>query len=157
MLRYVHHHLNCLGTKPVILEQQRVGRESDDGAVRLTGILRRSLLRQVSFFELHSHHFAVAHTLHRAVCGEGVDSLQADTVQSDRLLEVFRIELAACVHVGGNLLHFTERYAASVVAHAYRAGFSDVNLDAFSDSHVELIDGIVHHLLEQDIDTVIRI
>ena len=88
---------------------------------------------------------------------QGVYSFKTDAVQADRLLEAFGVELAAGIDFRGHLAHFAEWYAASVVAHAYLAfpGYLDIN--PFAGAYVELVDGVVNHLLEQHIYAVLGV
>ena len=87
---------------------------------------------------------------------EGVDGLDADTVQPDGFLEGLGAELAAGVERGDSLGEVALGDTAPEVAHADGA-VGDVDVDAVAGLHAELVDGVVDHFLEQDVDAVVTI
>ena len=87
---------------------------------------------------------------------EGVDGLDADAVQPDGFLEGLGAKLAAGVECGDGLGEVALRDTAAEVAHADGA-VGDVDVDTVTGLHAELVDGVVDHFLEQDVDAVVTI
>ena len=85
--------------------------------------------------------------------GERVDGLGADAVQTYGLLEGLVVELASRVQYAGGLDDGVERDAAAEVAHGDFVVL-DIDQDLLAEAHGVLVDGVVHDLLEQDIDAV---
>ena len=147
-----HHRLHEVHVVGVVAENEVIGDETDECAV-LFGRLAVALVLEVAADEGCVVGFAVAVGLHEETFGERVDGLGADAVETDGLLEVGVVELAAGVELGGRVDDFVEGNAASEVTDGDDAVFyGDDDLRAVA--HRELVDGIVDDLLEEDVDAV---
>ena len=153
----LHHRLHSLGVETEVLEEGAVGQEAHEGAVLLSGVYWFGLRDELTLLKLYGDFLAVAHRRHGAAFGEGVDGLEADAVEADRLLEILVVELAAGVDLGGDVLDLAKRDAAAKVAHGDLAIFGESDVDARAHAHVELVDGVVHDLLDQDVDAVVGV
>ncbi len=94
----------------------------------------------------------VAHALHEQVRGERVHRLHAHAVHADG--SEIALEVAARVHLGVAIDHLVQGDAAPVVAHGH-AVFLDGDIDDFAVAVHELVDGVVHHLLQEHVDAVV--
>lgn len=93
--------------------------------------------------------------MHLEFGGEGVDRLNPDTVEADRLFESFGVVFRAGVDFRGAVLELAERDAAAVVTHCH-VGAVDIDFDDLTVAHHELVDRVVDHLLEEDVNTIVR-
>ena len=123
-------------------------------AVGLVGRQDFALFDQLAAAEPGRLAHAVAHRAYLELGREGVNGLDAHTVQSDRLFEGLAVVLAASVHLRGHVDKLTQRYTAAEVAHDHRV-LVDVHDYLFSESHHVFVDSIVEHLLEQHIYAVV--
>lgn len=87
-------------------------------------------------------------------CGEGVDRLDANTVEAHALLERLGIIFAAGVHLRRSVDELAQRDASAVVADG-DGGLGDVDFELVAEAHHILVDGVVDHLLEEHIDAVV--
>ena len=156
----VEHGTDVLHAEAEVAEELAVGQELDEGAVGLRGVVGILLVLadDVSALEVYLHAAAVADTGHDTLLAEGVDGLEADTVEAHGLLEVLVVELAAGVDYGGHVDDLAEGYASAVVADADAAGkLVETDVDALAGVHVELVDGVVYDLLEEDINAIVSV
>ncbi len=84
---------------------------------------------------------------------QGVDGLGTDAVESDGLLEDLVVELAAGVEDAHGLDHGVQGNPAAEVAHGDVVHL-DSDPDLLAEAHRELVDGVVHDLLQQDVNAV---
>ncbi len=112
-------------------------------------------MQQIAALEVHAHHLSFAHAPDLAFRGKRVHRLEAHAVKAYRLLEILVVELASGIDFRSHLLHFAERDSASVVAHRNLPLVSDGDVDSLSHAHVELVDGVVEHLLDKHIYAVV--
>ena len=144
--------LDELRPELVSLEDRRVGGELHVGAVSLVGATL-GLVHEQAPLELDLGELAVAHGAGEELRGEGVDGLRADAVHADGELEDVVVELAAGVELAHALAELAEGDAAAVVA-AGDGLLVDRELDLAAEAGNELVDGVVEHLLEEDVDAV---
>ena len=144
--------LDELRPELVSLEDRRVGGELHVGAVALVGATL-GLVHEQAPLELDLGELAVAHGAGEELRGEGVDGLRADAVHADGELEDVVVELAAGVELAHALAELAEGDAAAVVA-AGDGLLVDRELDLAAEAGNELVDGVVEHLLEEDVDAV---
>ena len=125
---------------------------------------REAALPPVALFEtlleIDRMGLAVAHRARRKGARQVVHRLDTHTVQTDGLLErralLVIVVLAARVHHAHRRRQRIERNTASVVAHRHLVILNrDVDLVAVA-VHV-LVDRVVGHLLDQHVDTVVRL
>ena len=90
--------------------------------------------------------------------GERIDRLETDTVQTDRLLEGLRVDLGTRIHLRGRIDELAERYATTVVSYRDLIRLA-IYRDAYLTTHAhdKLIDRVVYHLLDKDVDAVVRL
>ena len=134
--------------------------ELDEGAVLLPGLA--ALLRdEDAALEDRLEVLALAEGGHAEVGGEGVDRLGAHAVEADGKLEYVVVVLGARIDDGHALDDLAEGDAAAVVADRDRGAALGQVLhlrhDALPRPHDELVHGVVHDLLEEDVDAVIGI
>ena len=139
-----------------VFEELAVGQESHEGTV-LLGRFSLVLTDQLAAFEARFAELAVAKAPHRELGGERVDGLGADAVETDGELEDVVVVLAAGVHHGDAFDELLERDAAPVVADGDAPLRRERDVDAAATSHDEFVDAVVDYLLEQDVDTVVRV
>lgn len=158
-IRIVAEHVaHILHTEFEFAKQLAVGQKLHKGAVAVFGIGRRRLVfaHHVAALEVHRNALAVAHAGYHALGAQGVYGFQANAVKTHRLLEILVVELAAGVDYGRHVNDFAQRDAASVIAHRHAACFLvEPDVYAFAGLHVELVNGVVYHLLEQHINAVV--
>ena len=144
----------------------------EDGVVGLEGDLRATVVTFADHFHrvkrfavlvfLHEV-LAFAENLCREVLGEGVHAGDTDTVQTAGDLVGILVELTAgvqdghddlqCgafllrVHVGGD--------TTTVIKNAYRVAFQYLNFNVVTESGESLVDGVVHHLVDQMVQTTV--
>ena len=111
---------------------------------------------KVAALKLQCSYHTVAIRPHLEVGAQGVDRLHTHTVQSDALLERLRVVLASGVEHRYSLDELTLGYAAAVVAHRNTQTVVDIDFDATTGIHLELVDRVVDNLLEQHVDAVLR-
>ena len=138
-----------------VLENLRVRLKLDERAVRL---LRpaRVLLFQFADLETRLGEFAVAMAADIKMFRQRVDRLGADAVEANAELKHVVVVFRAGVDFGNAVHDLAERDAPPEIAHGHAVALdSDVNLPAVA--HDELVNRVVHDLLEQDVAAVIRV
>ena len=150
----LHHLLDILHVVGIGAEDLLVDAEGDEGAVLLVGVLLPALALFEPLGEGHLVGPAVAHRAGRELAREHVHRLDAHAVQTHRLLEGRAAVLAAGVHLRDGRRERVERDAAAVVAHGDQLPL-DRDVDLASGAHDELVDRVVHHLLDEDVDAVV--
>ena len=150
----LHHLLDILHVVGIGAEDLLVDAEGDEGAVLLVGVLLPALALLEPLGEGHLVGPAVAHRAGRKLAREHVHRLDAHAVQTHRLLEGRAAVLAAGVHLRDGRRERVERDAAAVVAHGDQLPL-DRDVDLASGAHDELVDRVVHHLLDEDVDAVV--
>ena len=135
-------------------ENLRIGLELDQRAVGDPGALAGELLDDFAAFEPRACILPVAVRLDEERQRQGVDGLGADAIEADRELEDVVVVLRAGVDARDALHHLAQGNAAAVVAHGHLAA-GDRDLDALAEAHDELVHGVVHNLLQEDVDAVV--
>ena len=108
--------------------------------------------------------FAVAANLQHEVLAQGVDHADADSMQTARDFVGFRLKFAACVQGGHDHLRRglpfglvqVHRDTTPVVFHGNAFVGVDDNLDGVAIAGQGLIDGVVHHFVNQVVQTIFR-
>ena len=85
-----------------------------------------------------------------------VDRLGADAVEADAELEHLVVVFRAGVDLGNAVHHLAERDAAPEIAHADAVAV-DLDVDLPAVAHDELVNRVVHDLLEQYVAAVVRV
>ena len=89
-----------------------------------------------------------------AVYGEGIDRLNPHPVETNGLLEGFRVDLPPCIHLARGVDELTQGDTSPVVTDRHFS-FMDRDLDLLASTHDILVDGVVEYFFEQDIYTVV--
>ena len=118
-------------------------------------------LHRLTLFKAHMVDAAVLEDPYLKPVGQGIDYRCAYSVQTSRYLISSSAELAACVQYGkyylqsrlSRLLLYIYRDSSSVVAHGDRIVLMDSYLDMCTEARQCLIDGIVHDLIYQMMET----
>jgi hypothetical protein len=145
------------------VEDGVVGQEGDLGAAVVAGTEHFHGVERLAVGVFLDEVEPVAEDLGGEVLGEGVHAGDADAVQTAGDLVGVLVELAARVqhghddlqggafllrmHVGGN--------AAPVVEHADGVAFQYLDFDIVAESGEGLVDGVVHHLVHQVVQTAV--
>ena len=149
-----NHLLDILQIVGIVTEHLPVHTETD----KRTVFLLHAALPAVALFEplreSHRAGLAVAHRTGGKFARKHIDGLDADSVQSDGLLEGRTAVLAAGIHLADGRSEGLERNAAPVVADSHDVVL-DRHVDLLAGAHDELIDRVVHHLLDQDVNAVV--
>ena len=98
--------------------------------------------------------FPAAMTPHHELFRERVDRLGAHAVEADAELEHVIVVFGSRVDLGHAIHHFAQRDAAAVIAHADLVAL-DADQHLLAVAHDEFVDGVVDHLLEQDVAAVV--
>ena len=141
----------------IVLEDGGIGGETHQRAVLLAlgGGDDAALLLGDAFAVEYRRALSVTHTADVELGGQGVHSLDADTVQSHRTLVRLGVVLGTGVHLGRRGLDLIQGDAAAIVANGDCA-IGHLNVDVgLGITCVELVDAVVDDLLDEDIDAVI--
>ncbi len=149
------HLLDELGAEFKIFAEERfVGRELDDRAVFLGGGGNAVILLQLALLKLDDLGLPIAHGLGAVLKGKRVDGFLADAVEADGFFERLAVVLSAGIDDRDAFKEFSQRDAASVVAHAHGA-LDEFDLDFFAKAHREFVDRVVDRLLNENVDAVL--
>ena len=99
-------------------------------------------------------HFALTIAVYLEMCTQCIHSLYSYTIQANGLLESLRVEFSAGVQNTHRVDKLTLRDASTVVSNRDAVIVFDIHLDTVASLHLELIDGVVEHFLQQDIDSI---
>lgn len=99
-------------------------------------------------------HLSLAERLHLEMRAEGIDRLHTHTIQAHTLLEGLAVVLATSIEHTDSLDKLALRNASAIIAHADTKIVLDVDFESRSGAHLELVDGVVHHLFQEHIDAV---
>ena len=91
-----------------------------------------------------------------AVDGEGIDGLDPHAIEPYGLLEGLGVDLTPSVHLARGIDELAQGDTSAVVTHGDQA-VGDGDLDLLASAHDVLVDGVVQHLLEQDIDPIVGV
>ena len=147
--------LDVLVAVLVLLEHGLVRLELDQGAVGGIGLLHLLVLHELAELEAGHLHLSVAHALHAEIAAERVHGLGTHPVQAHALLEGLAVVLGAGVDLADHVDHLAQGDAAAIVADAHPAVL-DLDLHLAAVAHHVLVDAIVQHLLQQDVDAVVE-
>ena len=139
----------------IVLEEGVIRLKIDESTILIFSILGNIAL-QNTFLKLQMAHLSLAERLHLEMRAEGVHRLHTHSVQAHTLLERLAIILTSGVQHAHRLNEFSLRNASAVVAHADTQMVFDVDFDAGTGVHLEFVDGVIHHLLQEHIDTILR-
>ena len=85
---------------------------------------------------------------------EGIDRLHTHTVQTDALLERLAVVLTAGIQHTYSLNELSLRNTTTIVAHADTQIVLDIDFQTGTCAHLEFIDRVVYHLLQEHINTI---
>ena len=146
------HRLHEVHVVGVLAEHHGVRGEGDEGPVLLVRLFLAAFL-ELAALEPRPGAFSVAVGADVEALRQGVDGLGAHAVESDGLLEDLVVELAAGVEDAHGLDHGIQGDSAAEVAHGHVV-HADVDADLLAEAHGEFVDGVVHDLLQEDVDAV---
>ncbi len=147
------HRLDIFEIVGVGAEDALVGRERYLCAVLLRGVAL-VVARKIPGRKLYGAAPSVAHAGDGKTRRQGIDRLDADAVETYRLLERLGVVFASRVHLGCRCLEAAEGYAASVVAYGDGVSLHGY-VYAFAVAHGILVDGVVDHLLYEYVYAVV--
>ena len=142
----------------VVAEDVRIGVVVDEGAIVLTRCGHYvALLDELPLLEDDCLHRPIAVGGDSHTGREGVDRLKPDAIEPDRLLEDLVVVLRTGIHRAYSLGKRALRDTSTVVADGDVAMLIlvDRDVDVLTVPHRILVDGVVDHLLEEDVDTII--
>ena len=137
--------------EPVAAKNFRVGNKPGEGAVFfLAGSRSHVLPYQVAPLEFNPDGLAIPEGLGHEMGRQCVDCFRAHSVESDGLLEGFRIVFSPGIDFTDALPDLPEGNAAAIIPHG-DLGIVQFDLDAFPVTHGKFVQGIVRHLLDKHI------
>ena len=131
----------------VTYKEAVIGFEEDVGTGLFVALLGDVPL-QSALFKVSLSHLAVAVATYLKAATQGVDRLDAHTIQTYTLLKGLRIILTAGVQLADGLDQLALRNATAIISNSYTQVILDGDLDALTGPHLKLVDAIVHHLLK---------
>ena len=140
----------------VILEYLFVRDEIGERPVCLLRRADRGFLRDDCLVVFYPLAFAVPVTGDQEIAAQRIYGFDSDSVQSDRLFESLAIVLCSVIHLAGDIDYLAQRNAAALVAYGDGA-FFDGHFYGFTVTHHIFVDGVIQHLFQQYINTVIGI
>ena len=147
------HRLHDIILEAIVFEHRVVGFEEYQCA-RLVGGCLRLVVLQLTTFEHHFPHLALAVGSCLEMGAQRIHRLHAHSVEAHALLKCLGVVFATRIEHVDRLDEFSLRYASAIVAHPHPEMVFDIYLNTFSGIHLELVDGVVDDLLQQHIDTV---
>ena len=139
----------------VVLEQGVVGLEED-----IRTVLILCSLGLVAFHHTplkgHRTHLSFTEAPHLKMGTQRIHRFHTHTVQTHTLLERLRVVLTTRIEYAHRLHEFSLRDATAIVAYGHTQVILDIDLYALAGIHLELVDGVVDHLLQQHVDTIFR-
>ena len=139
----------------IVLEEGVIRFEEDEGTILIFSILGNIAL-QDTFLKLQMAHLAVAERLYLEMGAEGVHRLHTHSVQAHTLLERLTVVFISGVQHAHRLNEFSLRNASTIVAHTDTQMVLDIDFDTGAGIHLEFVDGVIHHLLQEHINTIFR-
>ena len=149
------HRFHEIIVEGIVLEECIIRLEEDKGTVLVLSIFHRVAL-QNTFLKLQMAHLSVAVRLYFEVGTEGIDRLHTHTVQTDALLERLAVVLTAGIQHTYSLNELALRNTTAIVAHADTQIVLDIDFQTGTCTHLEFIDRVVYHLLQEHINTIFR-
>ena len=138
----------------IVVEERVVRLKEDISSVFFRRILG-CVAQQRSSFKDGGAYLAVAVAAYLETVAQRIDRLDTHTVQPDAFLESLAVVLSSGVQLADRLYQLALRNASAVVAHADAQIVFYSHFYAFSGTHLELVDAVVHHFFQQHIDAVI--
>ena len=148
------HRLHIVHVEGEVSEHLLVWQERNQGAVLLF-CRAFVLLFKLALDETCRMELAIAVGTDEKLLGKGIDSLGADAVETDRLLESLVVELAARVEHADSLDYRPQRNASAVVAHGDLSFLADIDGYLPAEAHRKLVYRVVDDFLEHHVDTVV--
>ena len=137
-----------------LLENGRIRLEPDQRPIRFLGQFPFLLALQLALLEGRFHEFTAPVAAHHELAREGVDRLGAHAVQPHAELKHLVVVLGPGVDGRDAVDHLAQRNAPAKIADRDAAAL-DLDLDLATVAHDEFVDGVVDHLLEQDVATIV--
>ena len=138
----------------VVQEQSTIRFEEDSCSVFFCAILG-DVAHQLSFLKRSLAHLSVAIARHLKTTAQSIHRLQTDTIQADALLERLGIVFTTGIQLADRLDELALRNTTTVVTNTYTQVVLDGHFYLLTSSHLELVDTVVHHFLQQHINTVV--
>ena len=149
------HILHDIILKLIVEEECVVGFEEDEGSIFILGILR-DVTGHLTFLKGSLTDLSVAIAAYFEMGTQGIDGLHTHTVETHRLLESLGVVLTTSVQYGYSLNHLSLRDASAIVADRDAQIVLDGHLETVASLHLEFVDRVIDHLLQQHIDTILR-
>ena len=89
------------------------------------------------------------------MAAQSVHRFRTHTIQSDTLLECLRVILSTRVEHRNCFNHLALWNASSIVTDRHSQVVLYVDFNALSCIHLELVDRVIHNLLEQHVDSIL--
>ena len=149
------HRLHDVIMETVVLEERIVWFKKDESTILILR-LGSIVFQEITTFENKMAHLAVAERLHLEMGTEGIDRFHTDTVQTDTLLERLAIVLTTGIQHADSLNELSLRNTTAIVADADTQIVLYIDFQTCSSPHLKLIDGVIDHLLQEHINTILR-
>ena len=150
-----HHLLHVFHLEAVVGEETGIRGKDDLGPAASGRGFHGRLFHQYPLFEGGGFGLAVADGLHHKTGREGVHGLGTHPIQTDGLFKGLGVVLGARVHLGNGVHHFAQRNAAAKIPNGH-GSILHGNFNGLAGAHHKLVDGVVHHLLDQDVNAIVR-
>ena len=132
----------------VILKESVVRFEIYIRSILIVGRIFRTIRLLNAFFKRQFTHFSITKRLDFKPRTQSIDGLNAHTIQSNALLEGFRIIFSTGVKHAHCLDKFALRNASSIVSDTHTEVIFNLNLNAVASLHLEFIDGVIDNFLQ---------
>ena len=139
----------------LIAHKERIVRLEEDGCSGFFRGVFGHIAYQPTFLESRPTHLSVTETRHFETAAQGIHRLDTNPIQTDTLLERLGIVLTTGIQLTDRLNELALRNTPAIVADAHTKIVFDGHFNLLSGSHLELVDAVVHHFLQEDVDTVI--
>ena len=147
------HNLHDIIMELVVLEQGIIRLEEDIGTILILRILGLVAFHHTSF-KGDAAYLPFAEAPYLEPSAQRVHSLHTHTVQAHTLLERLRVVFTTCIKYAYRLHQLSLRDSTTIVAHGNTQVVLDIDLYALTRIHLEFVDRVVDHLLQQHVDTI---
>ena len=147
------HGFDELRTEMIIQEQSIVRLKEDISTVLFVGG-KSCVTYQISLSKYGLTHLTVTSTPCHKTRTQGVDRLGSHTIQTDTFLEGLCVILTSRIQHRNSIHQTSQRNTTTIVTHGNTQVILHLDINALSRSHFKFVDTVVHHLLQQDIDSV---
>ena len=141
----------------LIANEQGVVRFKEDEGTGFFGGIFGHIADELTFLESSPTYLSIPEAGYLETATERIHCLDTHPVQPDTFLECLGIVLTSRIQLTDCLNELALRNAATIVTDAHPKVVLDGHFDFLSGPHLELVDAVVHHFLQKDIDTVIAL